>query len=147
MVMQLSSLPAINALLNGTSAALLLLGYVFIRRHQIGAHRLCMIAAFVCSSAFLALYLYFHFHAGLIRFGGQGWIRPVYFALLTSHTILAGLIVPLVLLTLTRALRNRFDRHRAIARWTLPLWFYVSVTGVLIYWLLYRAYTPVGAPA
>jgi uncharacterized membrane protein YozB (DUF420 family) len=106
-----------------------------------------MITAFLSSTAFLIFYLYFHLHAGIIRFGGQGWIRPVYFTLLTSHTILAVVIVPLVLITLTRALRERFDRHRAIARWTLPLWLYVSVTGVIIYWLLYLAYTPIGAPA
>jgi putative membrane protein len=143
----LSSLPAVNASLNGASAAFLVLGYIFVRRRQILPHRICMIAAFVCSTAFLGFYLYFHFHAGLVRFGGQGWIRPVYFTLLTSHTILAAVIVPLVLITLTRALRDRFDRHRAIARWTLPLWFYVSVTGVVIYWLLYLAYTPIGAPA
>jgi len=143
----LSSLPAINASLNGASAAFLVLGYVFIKRHQILAHRISMITAFVCSTAFLVFYLYFHFHAGLVRFGGQGWIRPVYFTLLTSHTILAAAIVPLVLITLTRALRDRFDKHRVIARWTLPLWFYVSITGVMIYWLLYLAYTPIGAPA
>lgn len=142
----LSSLPAVNASLNGASAVFLVLGYVFIRRHRIFAHRVSMICAVACSSVFLASYLYFHFHAGLVRFGGQGWIRPVYFTLLTSHSILAAAIVPLVLITLSRALGERFDRHRAIARWTLPLWFYVSVTGVLIYWLLYRAYTPIGAP-
>jgi putative membrane protein len=142
----LASLPAINASLNGASAAFLLLGYFFIRKHQIMAHRISMITAFICSVAFLTFYLYFHFHAGLVRFGGQGWIRPVYFTLLTSHTILAVIIVPLVLVTLTRALREKFDRHRAIARWTLPLWLYVSITGVVIYWLLYRAYTPIGAP-
>ena len=142
----LSSLPAVNASLNGASAVFLVLGYIFIRRHRVFAHRVSMIGAVACSSVFLASYLYFHFHAGLIRFGGQGWIRPVYFTLLTSHSILAAAIVPLVLITLSRALRGRFDRHRAIARWTLPLWFYVSVTGVLIYWLLYRAYTPIGAP-
>jgi putative membrane protein len=90
--------------------------------------------------------LWFHFHAGIIRFGGQGWIRPVYFTLLISHTILAIVIVPLVLVTLTRALRNRFALHRSIARYTLPLWLYVSVTGVIVYWLLYIAYTPIGAP-
>jgi uncharacterized membrane protein YozB (DUF420 family) len=146
-VIPLHSLPAINASLNGTAAAFLLLGYFFIRNHQIMAHRVAMITAFICSTAFLVFYLYFHFHAGLVRFGGQGWIRPVYFTLLTSHTILAVVIVPLVLITLTRALRDRFDRHRAIARWTLPLWLYVSVTGVVIYWLLYRAYIPIGAPA
>jgi uncharacterized membrane protein YozB (DUF420 family) len=147
MPIPLSSLPAVNASLNGASAAFLMGGYAFIRRGKIQAHRFCMVSAFVCSTVFLACYLYFHFHAGLIRFGGQGWIRPVYFALLTSHTILAVVIVPLVLMTLTRALRDQFDRHRAIARWTLPLWFYVSVTGVVIYWLLYIAYKPIGAPA
>jgi uncharacterized membrane protein YozB (DUF420 family) len=102
-----------------------------------------MIAAFVCSCLFLAFYLAFHYLAGVIRFGGQGWIRPVYFALLTSHTALAVVIVPLVLITLNRGLSRRFDKHRAIARWTLPLWLYVSVTGVVIYWLLYLAYTPI----
>jgi uncharacterized membrane protein YozB (DUF420 family) len=106
-----------------------------------------MLAAFCCSAVFLACYVYFHLHAGIIRFGGQGWIRPVYFTLLTTHTILAVVIVPLVLITLSRALREKFDRHRAIARWTFPLWLYVSVTGVIIYWLLYIAYNPIGAPA
>lgn len=110
-------------------------------------HRACMLTAFFCSMAFLFFYVYFHVHAGLIRFGGQGWIRPVYFTLLISHTILAIVIVPLVLITLTRALREKFDRHRAIARWTFPLWLYVSATGVIIYWLLYVAYTPIGASA
>jgi putative membrane protein len=147
MLIPLSSLPRINASLNASSAAFLIAGYSFIRRGKIMAHRTCMITAFVCSAAFLVFYLYFHLHAGIIRFGGQGWIRPVYFTLLTSHTILAVAIVPLVMITLTRALRERFDRHRAIARWTLPLWLYVSVTGVIIYWLLYLAYTPIGAPA
>ena len=147
MLIPLSALPRINASLNASSAAFLIAGYSFIRRGKIMAHRICMITAFVCSAAFLVFYLYFHLHAGIIRFGGQGWIRPVYFTLLTSHTILAVVIVPLVLITLTRALRERFDRHRAIARWTLPLWLYVSVTGVIIYWLLYLAYTPIGAPA
>ncbi len=92
---------------------------------------------------FLVFYLYFHLHAGVIRFSGQGWIRPVYFTILVSHTILAAAIVPLVLITLARALRERFDRHRAIARWTLPIWLYVSITGVVVYWLLYIAYTPI----
>jgi putative membrane protein len=142
----LSSLPALNAWLNSASTALLLCGYAFIRRGKIGLHRFCMVTAFLCSVLFLISYLYFHAHAGVVRFGGHGWIRPVYFTLLTSHTILAAAIVPLVLMTLTRALREHFDKHRAIARWTLPLWLYVSVTGVVIYWLLYRAYTPIGAP-
>lgn len=137
------SLPAVNASLNGACTVLLVCGYVMIRNGKIAIHRFFMIAAFVCSTLFLVLYLYFHFHAGVIRFGGQGWIRPVYFALLISHTTLATAIVPLVLITLTFALRRNFARHRAIARWTLPIWLYVSVTGVLVYWLLYVAYTPI----
>ncbi|MGD1212745.1 MAG: DUF420 domain-containing protein [Candidatus Acidiferrales bacterium] len=139
----LASLPAVNASLNALCTALLLCGFFFIRRGKIRFHRACMVAAFLCSTLFLVLYLYFHFHAGVIRFGGQGWIRPVYLALLVSHTTLAVVIVPLVLITLTRALRERFAAHRAIARWTLPLWLYVSVTGVIVYWLLYLAYTPI----
>jgi uncharacterized membrane protein YozB (DUF420 family) len=122
---------------------LLLAGYSFIRRGKITLHRACMVAAFLCSTVFLGLYLYFHFHAGVIRFSGQGWIRPVYLAILISHTTLAVVIVPLILITFARALRERFDKHRAIARWTLPLWLYVSVTGVIVYWLLYVAYTPI----
>ena len=143
----LSSLPALDAVLNGASAIFLIAGYSFIRRKKILAHQVCMLTAFACSVAFLYFYLYFHAHAGVIRFSGQGWVRPVYFTLLTSHTILAAVIVPLVLITLSRALRKRFDRHRAIARWTLPIWLYVSVTGVIIYWLLYIVYTPIGLPA
>src|SRR5208282_2138607 len=139
----LMSLPAVNATLNGACTVFLVAGYAFIRNRKIDLHRFCMVTAFLCSTVFLILYLYFHFHAGLIRFGGQGWIRPVYFTILISHTILAVVIVPLVLITLTRALRERFDRHRAIARWTLPLWLYVSITGVIVYWLLYIAYTPI----
>ena len=139
----LAMLPATNAGLNAACTVLLLCGYLFIRNGKIRWHRASMIAAFACSSVFLALYLYFHAHAGVIRFGGQGWIRPVYFTILVSHTTLAVVIVPLVLITLSRALRERFDRHRKIARWTLPLWLYVSVTGVIVYWLLYIAYTPI----
>jgi putative membrane protein len=99
-----------------------------------------MVTAFACSTIFLASYIYFHSQVGVVRFRGQGWIRPIYFTILISHTILAVAIVPLVLVTLYRALTDQFDRHRRIAHWTLPLWFYVSVTGVLIYWLLYRVY-------
>jgi uncharacterized membrane protein YozB (DUF420 family) len=139
----LRSLPAVNASLNAACTVFLLLGYVCIRRKKIVYHRACMVAAFSCSTVFLALYLYFHFHAGVIRFGGQGWIRPVYLGLLLTHTTLAVVIVPLVLITLGRAWRGSFVRHRAIARWTLPLWLYVSVTGVIVYWLLYVAYTPI----
>jgi putative membrane protein len=145
-MIHLSQLPALNAFLNGTSGLLLLCGYFFIRNKKIDAHRICMISAFVCSTLFLISYLYFHLHAGIIRFGGQGWIRPVYFTLLVSHTILAIVIVPLVLITLSRGLSRKFSAHRKIARWTFPAWLYVSVTGVVIYWLLYIAYTPIGAP-
>lgn len=143
----LSALPAVNASLNGASGMFLIAGYSFIRGGKITPHKISMIAAFFCSTVFLASYLYFHFHAGIISFSGEGWIRPVYFTLLISHTVLAVVIVPLVLITLSRALAAKFDRHRAIARWTFPLWLYVSVTGVIIYWLLYIAYTPIGAPA
>lgn len=145
-LLPLSFFPALNASLNAICTVFLLAGYSFIRRGKILAHKACMASAFVCSAVFLGSYVYFHLHAGVIRFGGHGWIRPVYLTLLVSHTILAIVIVPLILVTLVRALRQRFDRHRAIARWTLPMWLYVSVTGVVIYWLLYRVYTPIGAP-
>jgi len=141
-----SFLPAVNASLNGVCAVLLATGYTLIRRRKIAAHKACMASAVACSALFLASYIDFHLHAGVIRFGGHGWIRPVYFTLLISHTILAVVIIPLILVTLWRALHERFERHRAIARWTLPLWMYVSVTGVVIYFLLYRAYTPIGMP-
>jgi putative membrane protein len=139
----LSVFPAVNAVLNAICTVLLVTGFVLIRQRKMKLHKLCMIAAFACSSLFLVLYLTFHAKAGVIRFGGQGWIRPVYFTLLTTHTILAAVIVPLVLITLTRAFKNRFAQHRAIAKWTLPLWLYVSVTGVVVYWLLYVAYKPI----
>lgn len=142
----LSALPALNASLNGASAIFLVVGHSFIRRGNMRAHRACMLTAFACSTAFLASYLYFHAHAGMVRFGGHGAIRPVYFALLISHTILAAVIVPLVLTTLGFALRAQFAKHQRIARWTYPLWLYVSVTGVIIYWLLFRAYTPIVRP-
>jgi putative membrane protein len=143
----LSSIPALNAVLNASSAVFLLAGLTCILRGKILAHKICMLSAFVCSTVFLGFYLYFHFHAGLIRFGGQGWIRPVYFTILISHTILAVVSLPLVLVTLSFALSSRFAKHRRIARWTLPIWLYVSITGVIVYWLLYIAYTPIGAPS
>jgi uncharacterized membrane protein YozB (DUF420 family) len=130
--------PVINAGLNTTSTILLLIGHRFIKRGRMAAHRALMIAAIVSSSLFLISYLYYHAHVGSVHFQGQGWSRPVYFTILISHTILAATIVPLVIMTLSRALRGRFDRHRAIARWTYPLWLYVSVTGVVIYFMLYR---------
>jgi len=130
--------PAINATLNGASGVLLLVGRNLIKRRRIAAHRAVMITAFVVSSLFLISYVYYHLHAGVVYFQGQGWSRPVYFSILISHTILAVVIVPLVLLTLTRGLSERFDRHRVIARWTYPLWLYVSVTGVVVYFMLYH---------
>jgi uncharacterized membrane protein YozB (DUF420 family) len=142
-MLPLHSLPAVDASLNALCTIFLIVGFLFIRAGQIRKHRFCMLSAFFCSCLFLVLYLSFHSLVGVVRFGGQGWIRPVYFTLLTSHTILAAVIVPLVLITLARALRERFDRHRAIARWTLPIWLYVSITGVIVYWLLYVAYTPI----
>jgi uncharacterized membrane protein YozB (DUF420 family) len=135
-----SVFPAINASLNGASAVLLATGRGFIRRGRIAAHRACMIAAVSTSSAFLVSYLYYHAHVGSVHFRGQGWSRPVYFSILTTHTVLAAIIVPLVILTLNRGLRARFDRHRAVARWTYPLWMYVSVTGVVIYLMLYHLF-------
>ncbi len=130
--------PALIASLNGTSATLLLAGRYLIARGKIAAHRACMIAAVVASTLFLACYVYFHAHVGNIRFLGEGVWRTVYFLLLIPHVILAIVIVPLVIITLIRGLRGRYDRHRAIARWTWPLWMYVSVTGVLVYFMLYQ---------
>ena len=138
----ITSLPSVNATLNATSAVLLVVGYYHIRQGRQQAHRACMLAAFSVSVLFLVSYLVYHFHAGATHFTGQGWIRSVYFALLISHTILAALVPILALLTLSRALRQQFDRHRTLARWTLPVWLYVSITGVVIYWLLYHVYAP-----
>ena len=136
--------PELNASLNGASAVFLGVGYIMIRRKRILAHKVCMLAAVTCSAVFLVSYVVYHLHAGIIRFAGQGFIRPVYFTMLTSHTILAVAIVPLVIITLTRALRSNFAAHKRIARWTFPIWAYVSVTGVLIYILLYHLYAPRG---
>ena len=136
--MNVRDLPALNALLNGTSALLLLAGFRLIRRGRVEAHRRTMIAAVVSSSLFLASYLVYHAHVGSVRFQGRGPLRVLYLTILGSHTVLAAAIVPLVLVTVTRALQARFDRHRRLARVTFPLWCYVSVTGVVIYWMLYR---------
>jgi uncharacterized membrane protein YozB (DUF420 family) len=135
---------ALNASLNGISAVLLAGGYLAIRRGKREVHKRFMISAFIVSCAFLVSYLVYHYRVGHVPFAGQGWIRPVYFTLLISHTILAVVIVPLILIALRRAWTERFDKHRAIARWTLPLWFYVSVTGVIVYLLLYQIYAPQG---
>ena len=135
---QYAIFPIINASLNGASTILLLLGRWFISRRRIAAHHFTMIAAVISSVLFLSSYLYYHFHVHSVPFQGTGWSRPVYYTILASHVILAIVIAPLVLVTLTRALRERFDRHRAIARWTFPLWLYVSITGVLVYFMLYH---------
>lgn len=132
--------PVIDATLNGTSAVLLVIGRGFIKRGRMAAHRAVMIAALTSSSLFLIFYLYYHWHVGDVHFHGHGWTRPVYFSILISHTILAAAIVPMVLITLSRALRERFDRHRAIARWTYPVWLYVSITGVIVYVMLYQLF-------
>ena len=133
-----ADLPALNATLNATSAVLLTIGWILIRRGRWRQHRAFMIAAFSTSALFLISYLTYHAHAGSKHFTGQGTIRVVYFTILLTHTALAATIVPLVLITLSRGLSARFDRHRAIARWTLPLWMYVSVTGVVVYLMLYQ---------
>ena len=130
--------PALIAGLNGTSAVLLLIGRSLIMRGRIAAHRACMIAAVVCSALFLVCYVYFHAHVGDIHFLEAGIWRTIYLLVLIPHVTLAIVIVPMVIITLSRGLRGRYDRHRAIARWTWPLWLYVSVTGVLVYFMLYQ---------
>ncbi len=136
--LDVAALPFVNACLNALSAALLVTGWLCIRRRRIGAHVTCMLSAFAASTLFLASYVIYHYHAGSKPFPGQGWIRPVYFTLLLTHVVLAATIVPLALTTIYRGWRRRFDLHVKIARWTLPIWLYVSVTGVVVYWLLYR---------
>lgn len=135
-------LPGLNALLNAMSTVLLLAGFSFIRCRRVLLHKICMLSAVACSAAFLISYITFHVRVGVVHFTAHGPIRPVYFTILTTHTILAVTIVPLVIVTLTFAFRARFARHKAIAHWTLPLWLYVSITGVIIYWLLFRLYAP-----
>jgi len=137
-LLSVSDLPALNATLNATSAVLLTTGWILIRRGRVAQHRAVMIAAVTTSALFLVSYLAYHAQVGSVRFTRQGPIRAVYFTILITHTVLAATIVPLVLVTLTRALRGRYDRHRRIARWTMPLWLYVSVTGVVVYLMLYR---------
>jgi putative membrane protein len=137
---QYAAFPVIDASLNGTSAVLLVVGRSFIKHGRMAAHRLVMFIALTSSSLFLASYLYYHWHVGSVHFQGQGIWRPVYFSILISHTILAITIVPMIIITLSRALRERFDRHQAIARWTYPLWLYVSITGVIVYLMLYHLF-------
>lgn len=133
-----TALPALNAALNASSAALLVAGYVFVRRRRLAAHRACMLAAASVSTAFLISYVIYHSLAGSRPFTGQGWMRAVYFPILITHIVLAAGMVPFVLTTLYRALAGDFARHARLARWTLPVWLYVSVTGVAVYWMLYR---------
>ena len=141
--MTIHDLPAVNATLNGLSAVFLALGFFFIKRGNKVAHRNCMISAFCTSVIFLTCYLTYHtwlavgLHQGPTRFENPTWFRPIYLAILLTHTVLAAVIVPMILVTLNRARRQRFELHKKIARWTWPLWMYVSVTGVVIYWLLY----------
>ncbi|MBM3836861.1 MAG: DUF420 domain-containing protein [Verrucomicrobia bacterium] len=138
--MSLSDLPAVNACLNSLSAIFLSAGYYFIRRKNQTAHRNCMVSAFATSTLFLICYLVYHFYAGRTVFKDPAWFRPIYLAILLTHTVLAVAILPLVLVTLARALRGRFEAHKRIARWTWPIWMYVSVTGVIIYLLLYQIF-------
>lgn len=135
----LSDLPALNACLNGASTVLLTAGYIFIKRKNERAHRNCMVAALVTSSLFLASYLYYHFHAGRTVFP-QNWFKPIYLVILLTHTVLAVVIVPLIIAAVIQAIRCRFESHKKITRWTWPLWMYVSVTGVVIYLLLYQIF-------
>lgn len=137
-VLDVRDLPTVNAILNAMSACFLICGYAFIRKRKIAAHRNCMLTAMTVSALFLISYLIYHSQVGATKFSGTGWVRPVYFAILISHTVLAAAIVPMATVTLYRALRKDFSRHRLIARWTLPIWLYVSVTGVLIYLMLYH---------
>jgi uncharacterized membrane protein YozB (DUF420 family) len=132
------TLPAINASLNALSGLLLLIGYALMRARRIDLHRRVMITAFVTSSLFLVCYLIYHAQVGSVRFTRQGFVRPLYFTILITHVTLAAAVLPLAIVTLTRGLKGRYPRHRAIARWTFPIWLYVSVTGVLVYVLLYQ---------
>ncbi len=134
----LSTLPAVNAFLNALSASFLVVGYAMVRQRKIGAHRASMMAALVCSVLFLVSYLFYHSQVGSVRFQGTGMLRTFYLTMLLTHSVLAAAVPILAAITLIRALRGRFDKHAAIARWTLPIWLYVSVTGVLVYWMLYR---------
>jgi putative membrane protein len=136
-VLQITDLPAVNASLNAIAAVLLVSGYVMIRRRRIDAHRRFMLAAFATSALFLVSYVVYHANVGSKPYSGRGPIRAVYFSILFTHVVLAAAILPLAIITLTRALRERFDRHVPIARWTLPIWLYVSVTGVIVYLMLY----------
>ena len=137
-MIELQALPALNASLNAASAAWLTAGWILIRLGRRKAHAACMTAAMATSALFLCSYLYYHAHHGVTRFQGQGLLRTFYFVVLTSHTVLAVVVLPMALLTFFRAVRGDLARHKAVARWTLPIWLYVAVTGVVVYWMLYR---------
>jgi len=139
-MISVSDLPLVNAVLNSTSAILLFVGHSFMKRGNISAHRKSMILVFITSTLFLTSYLVYHAYHGSQPFHGKGWVRPVYFTILISHSILAATIVPLAIVTLWRGLKGRYDLHKKIARWTYPLWLYVSVTGVVIYLMLYQIF-------
>ena len=136
--MSIHNLPAVNASLNALSGILLLAGYVLIRRRRIETHRKVMIAAFVTSSIFLVCYVVYHAQVGSVRFTRQGFVRPLYFTILVTHVTMAAVVLPMAIVTLTRGLKGRYPQHRRLARWTFPIWMYVSVTGVLVYVLLYQ---------
>ncbi|MEO7795939.1 MAG: DUF420 domain-containing protein [Thermoanaerobaculia bacterium] len=138
MKLTVADLPTLNAALNATAAVLLTLGWILILRQKIDAHRRAMVSAFACSCVFLVSYLTYHFQVGSVRFQGTGTVRTVYLTILLTHTVLAAAVPILATITLSRALSRRFDQHKKIARWTLPIWLYVSVTGVVVYWMLYQ---------
>lgn len=144
--MSLTDLPLLNALLNSTSTVFLLFGYYHIRHRRKISHHRAMLGALIASSLFLISYLVYHYNVGSIKFQGQGGVRLVYFTILITHTILAATVPALASITLLRALRERFDRHRKIARWTLPIWLYVSITGVIVYLMLYQLYPAASGP-
>ncbi len=138
--MSMTDLPLLNAFLNTTSTVFLLIGYIHIRHGRVSSHHRAMLAALITSALFLISYLFYHYNVGSVKFTGQGGIRMVYFTILITHTVLAATVPVLAGITLIRALRERFDRHRKIARWTLPIWLYVSITGVIVYLMLYQLY-------
>ena len=138
--MGIESLPTVNALLNGTSATLLMAGWILIKKRRTNGHIACMVSALCTSALFLACYLFYHYHHGSTKFTGEGWSRPLYFSILLSHVVLAVAMVPMIAVTVFHAVRKQYERHLRIARWTLPIWLYVSITGVVIYLMLYHIF-------
>jgi uncharacterized membrane protein YozB (DUF420 family) len=138
--MEIESLPTLNALLNGTSATLLMAGWILIKKRRINGHIACMVSALCTSALFLGCYLFYHYHHGSTKFTGEGWSRPLYFSILFSHVVLAVTMVPMIAVTVFHAVRKQYERHLRIARWTLPIWLYVSITGVVIYVMLYHIF-------